>query len=46
MSGKKVSDTFRAKHPKGESLAKGVGHLFSGRSLVEPPEGNRPGICP
>ena len=26
--GKKVSDTFCAKHPEGEFLAKGVGHLF------------------
>ncbi len=28
MSGKKVSGTFCAKHPEGESLAKGTGHFF------------------
>ncbi len=33
MSGKKVSGTFCAKHPEGESLAKGTGHRFPARSL-------------
>jgi hypothetical protein len=34
ISGKKVSRTFCAKHPEGEILAKGIGHLFLARSLV------------
>jgi len=29
-----VSGTFCAKHPKGEFLAKGTGHLFPVRSLT------------
>jgi len=29
-----VSGTFCAKHPKGEFLAKGTGHLFPARSLL------------
>jgi len=29
-----VSGTFCAKHPKGEFLAKGTGHLFPARSLI------------
>jgi len=29
-----VSGTFCAKHPKGEFLAKGTGHLFPARSLA------------
>ncbi len=33
-SGKTVSGTFCAKHPKGEFLAKGTRHLFSARSLI------------
>ncbi len=38
MSGKKVSGTFRAgtfraKHPEGESLAKGTGHLFPAQAV-------------
>ena len=33
IAGKKVSDTFCAKHPEGESLAKGVRHLFSRTTL-------------
>jgi len=32
LCGKKVSGTFCAKHPKGEFLAKGTGHLFPARS--------------
>jgi hypothetical protein len=32
MSGKKVSGTFCAKHPKGEFLAKGTGHFFPART--------------
>ncbi len=28
-----MSGTFCAKHPKGEFLAKGTGHLFAARSL-------------
>jgi len=34
MSGKKVSGTFCAQHPKGEFLAKGSGHFFTARSLA------------
>jgi len=33
MSVKKVSGTFCAKHPQGEFLAKGTGHLFNVPSI-------------
>jgi len=35
MSGKKVSGTFCAKHPKGEFPARGTGNLFLARSLED-----------